>query len=56
MKLLGVKMDGSEHFLVLELMDGGDMLNFLRDWFNINITALLNLLLIADLKRVVLLG
>lgn len=26
-------MDECEHFLVLELMDGGDLLNFLRDWF-----------------------
>jgi hypothetical protein len=29
--LLGVNMLEGEHFLVLELMDGGDMLNFLRD-------------------------
>ncbi|CAK5124528.1 unnamed protein product [Meloidogyne enterolobii] len=30
-KLLGVNMEQGEHFLVLELMDGGDLLGFLRE-------------------------
>lgn len=52
LQLLGVCLDNDPHFIIMELMEGGDLLTYLRDSRNVSVSFNLNKTLQINLIRI----
>lgn len=48
LQLLGVCLDNDPHFIIMELMQGGDLLTYLRSSRNPNVRTFINSLVVIS--------